>query len=297
MMKPSPLSGPLKPSSRKAPNTAKAAAPPAAKRKYTSVQATFPDLDEKSEDELQQEQRPTKKASIKKAAAKKASTKTAEGGGKAAGQLYTKLVGDVDKRVNNLDARVKKMSPNDTSVTSDTYAKTMIHFVQDVRKLMEMGQEGAKLAFNIVLYIGPHMHGDFEASAKMCGFGENEKAFADMDELMLEVIARREDVDCGEDTALPEVRPRWTRKDADVGVFKTGRPNKQQRGQIDRQRAKWIKDRNDALKQRRENAVVDWISNGIFELKDEQDYIGAYGLDGYFSKSIAKLEAMKAGRQ
>jgi hypothetical protein len=139
------------------------------------------------------------------------------------------------------------------------------------------------------------MHGDLEVSWKMGGYGGTEKPFAEMDELMLAVIAQREDVDCGEDAALPEARHRWTHKDADVRVFKTGRPNKQQRGQIERQRAKWTKDRTDALKRRREKAVVDWISNGISELKDEQDYIGAYGLNGYFSKSIAKLEAMKAG--
>jgi hypothetical protein len=63
---------------------------------------------------------------------------------------------------------------------------------------------------------------------------------------------------------------------------------------MDRQKAKLAKDRNVALKQRREK-VVDWIWNGISELKNEHAYIDGYGLDGYFSKCIAKLEAMKAG--
>ena len=295
MSKPNTLSGWLKPSSPSTLNTLKAAAPQPAKRKYTSIQAPVPDLEEKSEQELPKKQKTAKKAPVKKAPAKKAPTKKAEGGDNAAGQLYTKIVGDVDKRVSTLDARVKKMGPNGPSVTSDTYAETMVKFVKDVRKLMDIGQEGAKLAFNVLLYIGPHMHGDLDASCKMGGYGETEEPFAEMDELMLEAIALREHVDCGEDAALPEVRHRWTHKDADVGVFKTGRPNKQQRGQIERQKAKWTKDRNDALKKRRENAIVDWISNAISELKDEQDYIEAYGLDGYFSKSIARLEAIKAG--
>jgi hypothetical protein len=287
----------LKPSSPSTLNAPKVAAPQAAKRKFSSIQAPVSDLEEESEDELAKKQKTTKKASVKKAPTEKIPTKKPEGGDEAAGQLYAKIVGDVDKRVSTLDARVQKMGPNSTSVTSDTYAETMVKFVKDVRKLMEMGQEGVKLAFNLVLYIGPHMHGDLEAGGKMCGFGESEEPFAKMDELMLDVIALRTDVDCGEDAALPEVKHRWTLNDADVGVFKTGRPNKQQRGQIERQKARWTKDRNAALKQRREKAVVDWISNGIFELKDEQGYIDPYGLSGYFSKSIAKLEVMKADRK
>lgn len=123
------------------------------------------------------------------------------------------------------------MGPNGRSLTSDTYADTMVKFGKDVRRLMEMGQEGAKLAFNLVLFIGLHLHGDLEASCKMCGYGGTKRPFAEMDQVMLEVILLRKDVDCGgDDTELPEVKHRWTEKDADVGLFKTGRPNKQQRG-------------------------------------------------------------------
>jgi hypothetical protein len=299
MPKPNTLSGMLESSSPSTLNTRKAAAPRAAKRKHTSIQAPVSDLEEESEEEPPKKKKTTKKAPVKKAAAKKAPTKKAGGSDNAVEALYKKIVDDVDKKANTLDARVTKMGPNSTAITSDTYAETMVKFVKDIRKLMEMGQEGAQLAFNAVLYIGPHMHGDLEATCKMCGFGGTEEPFAEMDELMLKVIALREDVECGgsEDAALPEVEHRWTNDDADVGVFKTGRPNKQQRGQIERQKAKWMKDRNDAMRQRREKDVVDWISNGIDELKDEKDYIKAYGLEGYFSKSIAMLETMKAGRK
>jgi hypothetical protein len=80
-----------------------------------------------------------------------------------------------------------------------------------------------------------------------------------------------------------------------VGVFKTGRPNKQQRGQIDRQKASWVKERNTVARDRREKAE-DWISSAIEELKSERDAIKDYGLDGYFAKSIAKLEELNTGR-
>jgi hypothetical protein len=297
MSKANALSASLKSSSPSTLNTPKAAAPQAAKRKYATNEASISDLEGISEDEPPKKQKTIKKGPAKKTPPKKAAAKKAEGGDKAAGQLYKKTIGDVDKKVSILDAAVKKMGPNGRSVTSDTYADTMVPFAKDLRKLMVMGQEGAKLAFNLVLYIGPHMHGDLDASCEMSGYGEAEDSFAEMDELMLEIIGLREDVDGGEDAALPQIKHRWTREDADVGVFKTGRPNKQQRGQIERQKAKWTKERNDALRQRREKAGVDWISIGISELKDEHQYIRAYGLNGYFSKTLAKLEAMQAGRK
>jgi hypothetical protein len=81
----------------------------------------------------------------------------------------------------------------------------------------------------------------------------------------------------------------------EVGEFKTGRPNKQQRGQIERQKAQWIKERNIEARVRREK-VEDWISNAIEELKGEHAAIAPYGLDGYFKKSIQRLEELKGGK-
>lgn len=115
--------------------------------------------------------------------------------------------------------------------------------------------------------------------------------------MMLEVIAARDDLEyeaSNVDSSLPKVPHRWTEDDADVGEFKTGRPNKQQRGQIERQRAAWIKRRNIACHEKIKK-VIDWISNAIEELKGEQAFIKDYGLDGYFTKSVAKLEELKAG--
>jgi hypothetical protein len=77
-------------------------------------------------------------------------------------------------------------------------------------------------------------------------------------------------------------------------VFKTGRPNKQQRGQIERQKAKWIKERDEEARKRREK-VGDWIGNAIEELKGEQAAIEGYGLDGYFKRSVVRLEGLRDG--
>lgn len=72
-------------------------------------------------------------------------------------EMYKKLIADVSKKVSSLDARVKKQGPNGRSVTSDHYAEAMVKYVKDVKALMEMD---ARLAFNALLYIGPHAHGD-----------------------------------------------------------------------------------------------------------------------------------------
>jgi hypothetical protein len=131
----------------------------------------------------------------------------------------------------------------------------------------------------------------------MSGYGGTEEPFEALDDLMLSIIPHLKIPSTGSanDPSLPKVPHRWTLADADVGVFKTGRPNKQQRGQIDRQKASWMTERNAVAKERREK-VEDWITNAIEELKGERDAIKGYGLDGYFEKSITKLEELDSGR-
>jgi hypothetical protein len=132
-------------------------------------------------------------------------------GKKATEQLYKRTIDDVIKKVSSLDARVKKMGPNSSAVTSDDYARGMCKFIKDIKKLMVMGPDGARCAFNLLLYIGPHAHGDLEATRSMSGYGGTEEPFADLDEAVLEIIGLREDVDCAgkdEGVLLPKVRHR-----------------------------------------------------------------------------------------
>jgi hypothetical protein len=97
------LTGWLKSASKDKLNAPNPKPTPASKRKRSSA-------DEASNTESAKKQKPTKKAAPKKAPS----------GSKGAEQLYKKLIADVDKKVNSLDARVKKMGPNSRSVTSDT---------------------------------------------------------------------------------------------------------------------------------------------------------------------------------
>ena len=90
------------------------------------------------------------------------SAKQAPGGKRAAEQLYKKIIGDVNKKVSGLDTRVQKMSPNSTAITSDRYAGATVKFAKGIEKLMAMGLDGARCAFNAMPYIGSHAQGDLE---------------------------------------------------------------------------------------------------------------------------------------
>jgi hypothetical protein len=46
---------------------------------------------------------------------------------------------------------------------------------------------------------------------------------------------------------------------------------------------------------RRGREVGDWIGNAIEELKGEQAAIEGYGLDGYFKRSVVRLEGLRDG--
>jgi hypothetical protein len=178
------------------------------KRKRTTITTISVDTpNSKSEDNSTKKRKTTKKAT----AARTSSTKKAPEGKKATEQLYKRTIDDVIKKVSSLDARVKKMGPNSSAVTSDDYARGMCKFIKDIKKLMVMGPDGARCAFNLLLYIGPNAHGDLEAMRSMSGYGGTEEPFADLDEAMLEIIGLGEDIDCAgkdEGVLLPKVRHR-----------------------------------------------------------------------------------------
>ncbi|KAH8691065.1 hypothetical protein GQ44DRAFT_720082 [Phaeosphaeriaceae sp. PMI808] len=176
----------------------------------------------------------------------------------------------------------------------------MAKFLPGVSKLNEMGAEGAVCALNLMLHLAHNSYGDINASFKMCGYGGHEKPYWDMDELMLKVVEKcaaiaNSNPDTQRPLELVEVPHRWRDEDADVGVFKTGRPNKQQRGWIAKQHEKWEKERNNLARVRRET-TKDWVNNAIAELVDSRDYIKDYGHEGFFPKSIARLEELKSNR-
>src|SRR6266566_4790800 len=104
--------------------------------------------------------------------------------------------------------------------------------------------------FTLLLSMADASHTDLDATAKMCGTpcDESIPTFTLLDEALLPLIEAREKP-ASLAAELPKVPNRWTLKDADVGVFKTGRPNKQQHGQMYRQKLAWEKNRRQARRE------------------------------------------------
>jgi len=162
----------------------------------------------------------------------KSSTKSAGSGSKEAKKLYTDTLKAVEKRYIELDKKVKAMSSNSSAITVTNYATSAAKHANTAKKLDGVGE--TVLAFNFVMALADASHRRI-SSWKMSGDGgECCEYFARLDEALLPLIEKR-DRPTTRLTELPEVPHRWTSEDADVGDFKTGRPNKQQRGQMDRQ--------------------------------------------------------------
>jgi hypothetical protein len=60
-----------------------------------------------------------------------------------------------------------------------------------------------------------------------------------------------------------------------------------------RQKQKWMKERSDKARERRE-IVKDWGSNALVELIEERDHVDQFGMEGYFTKSIARLQELNS---
>jgi hypothetical protein len=212
-------------------------------------------------------------------------------------QAYKKAIAEVDKKVKSLNAKVKRQGPNSRSGTSDTYSAAMVKFLPEATKLSAVDEQGVRCAFNLLLHLAWNAYGDINASFKMSGYGGHERTYPLMDEQMMKIIELlAATTDPRTSPNPPVIVPhRWTDEDAEVGEFKTGRPNKQQRNQIARQHEEYDKERNDLARERRETTTgMEWINNAIGELTESRDYIKGYGHDGFFTKSIARLEELNA---
>ena len=209
-------------------------------------------------------------------------------------KLYTDTLTALDKRVDELDKKVKIITGIGMSITTSTYAVSARKYMGTFKKLVAMD---TTLAFNLLLSMADASHTDLDATCKMCGSTDDESVptFKLLDEALLPLIeARQKPADIAAE--LADVPKRWTRKDADVGVFKTGRPNKQQRDQMYRQKLSWEKNRRQARRQRRENAE-NWVKVSLSDLVEERDYLARYGVGEYLPKCIAMLEEVVKARE
>ena len=81
-------------------------------------------------------------------------------------QTYTSIIDKIDKKVRELDRKCMVQGPNGRTYNSDNYAKAMANFLPEVTELSDMDDGGVKLAFNQMLYLGEHVHGDFYVCMK-----------------------------------------------------------------------------------------------------------------------------------
>ena len=153
-----------------------------------------------------------------------------------------------------------------------------------------------------------HAFADFSLGPKMCGFVDSEDEYEKMDRVMLDVIERlaehekdnQKDTSDGSASQTPSAPPlsdkdvHWDRAlHADVGEFKTGRPNKKQRAQLAKQKGAWEKERLRRRQERREDSQgMTLLELGLRQLKEDRDEIKDFGLRGYFTQSIERLERL-----
>ncbi|KAF4462462.1 glycoside hydrolase family 43 [Fusarium albosuccineum] len=250
--------------------------------------------DEEAQDVGEQNNIPSRKAKTPKKAKSAQSKKTTVVSSKEAKKLYSDTLKAIDKGIGELDKRVKAMDPNSWDITTADYAITSREHLGTAEKLITMDPI---LAFNLLLSMADASHTDLNATVKMCGTGcdESTPTFEMLDEALLPLIQERE-IPPSPIEALPEIPKRWTREDADVGAFKTGRPNKQQRGQMYRQKMAWENNRRQKRRDRREKAQ-DWVKTALSDLVEDRDYLSEYGVEGYLPRCIAKLEELVATRE
>ncbi|RDW56760.1 hypothetical protein BP6252_13983 [Coleophoma cylindrospora] len=213
---------------------------------------------------------------------------------KAAIQNYRATINKVDDRLQALDKKSKVQGPNLSVVTSSDYTIAMAKFIPDVQKLTNMGKDGAAWAFNVLLYMAEHSYRDVEGSTEPDVGGGPKESFEAMDAALLGLIEKRHQQPraTGDPVEVTFVRNKWTDADADVGEFKTGQPNKQQRSQMAAQKLQWMKCRSDEMRERRDK-VQDWAANALEELVDQRDCVASLERDGFFVKSIARLEELR----
>ncbi|KAM4063864.1 ATP-dependent DNA helicase PIF1 [Hirsutella rhossiliensis] len=244
-----------------------------------------------SDEEIDEARCPTKASKTDNSAKPKKTA--AVGTSQEAKELYADTLKALDKRVDELDKKVRIMSGNSAAITTSSYATSIRKHMGAVKKLVAMD---ITLAFNLLLSMADASHTDLDATCKMCGTpcDNSIPTFKLLDEALLSLIkAREKPVSLA--AKLPEAPKRWTVMDADVGVFKTGRPNKQQRGQMYRQKLMWEKNRRQARRERREK-TVDWVKVALNDLVEERDYLNAYGVKEYLPRCIAKLDELVMAR-
>lgn len=244
-----------------------------------------------------QESNPPKAAKTVPSAAQPDSSQqaTTERRGRSAKNLYDDTLKMIDRNVRVMDRKVSGETDHDPlDYTTDDYAKLVCRHSKTVKALAEVDNT---LAFNLVLSMADASHADLDTTLEMCGEDPAETAryFQSLDNLLLLLIkARQQPAElCWQ---LLEVPVRWSRRrtrsqdaESDEDPDEWSEP--------DYERQYWEKcnyEHNRRLARRRRREIVDdWVTVALSDLKEERDYLDEYGITGFFSKSIAKLETIR----
>lgn len=255
-------------------------------RAHPPAHEQLPTKRKRSDDEessTPKKQAPTKVPSTRKSSAASESER-----------LYKDSIKAIEKGIQALDKRVKSLKWPDMNdciltLTIDNYAAAATEHLPNVFKLKGM-DNGIALAFDLTMAIADMSYTDLEKTAKMSGWGDAEASYEELDGVLLSLIPGREKP-TNSLTSLPEVPLRWTPDGVDPSPSGTGRPGTLHQGWTYAQKMKREKDRREARRVRRET-TQDWVSIALAELKEDRDYLDAYGIEGYFPKSIAALEGI-----
>lgn len=192
-----------------------------------------------------------------------------------------------------------KPNPGMFGVTSDTYAKAMARFLPDVVKLLVDSPEHA---FNLLMYIGEKAHADLDYGPKMCGFGDTDEPYKKMDQVMVQVIDKRLEVDGGDAAeSMEQGHDEGNDSEDELKSYMEElggkHPNKSERNRINKLRQKQEAGKIQRAKLRRETTKA-WVPNALRDLVVMRDYLDQYGIGKhYFHQSIAKLEEFKSPGQ
>ena len=146
------------------------------------------------------------------------------------------------------------------------------------------------MAFNLWMNLADASHTDIDSTIKMLGNDfDCDTSFGHLDGLMAGLIDKRraQDATGRNEAPLPAVPRRWCIYD----VPESQRRNKQQLGQLYHTQVALEKERRLARRVRREE-MKDWMAVALSNLFEERDYLSPYRVEGYFPRSIARLEEL-----
>ncbi|KAF2671196.1 hypothetical protein BT63DRAFT_477723 [Microthyrium microscopicum] len=109
---------------------------------------------------------------------------------KANAKIYATTCKKARETYNKLEKRIPGMDFGMFSPTADEFSAAIVTLLPSVKTLLEAPANGPVYAFNLLMCLADHSYagGDLTAWPKICGFGDTDKPFKAMDELLVQII-------------------------------------------------------------------------------------------------------------